>query len=235
MIFVTGDLHGDFSPLYEFAKSEEGRVLSKRDFVIVLGDFGIWHETIEDIKKIDLELPFSVMFLDGNHEKFPLLNSMPEKKVFGGRSHDVYGVLHLCRGEIFVIPNGDKNTKIAVCGGGDSRDKEFRKVGVDWFPEESITKADVERMFIKAIENNMMVDYFLSHSPSSFVKAELLTERQIYKHEEQELSQSECYIRNIVGFLFAREYYCGHEHIDRDFCVDCKKYILVSERFIKLT
>lgn len=238
MIFVTGDLHGDFSPLYEFAKSEEGHNLCKQDFVIVLGDFGVWHETIGNIKKLDLDLPFSVMFLDGNHEHFPLLNSMPEKNMFGGRVHDVYGVLHLCRGEIFDIPNEDKNTKIAVCGGGDSRDKELRIEGKDWFSEETITQEDVAHMFKNALKNDMEVDYFLSHSASSIIRLALLMEKVefIARGQKKELiAISEYRIRDIIGFLTAKEYLCGHEHIDRFFEIDNRVYGLVNLMFIKLS
>jgi hypothetical protein len=146
MIYLNADLHGDFSPLYEFANSERGKHLGKNDFVIILGDFGIDYFTLEEIKQMDGKLPFTLMFLDGNHENFDLLGSMTESMAYGGRVHNIGGVYHLCRGEVFSLPCKEKNVTIAVCGGGDSRDKEYRVPGVSWFEAEAITNDDVNNL-----------------------------------------------------------------------------------------
>ena len=89
MIYLNADLHGDFSSLYGFARSDEGKKLGKKDFVIILGDFGIDESNFEEIKKMDGVLPFTLMFLDGNHECFPLLESLEESRMYGGRVHDI--------------------------------------------------------------------------------------------------------------------------------------------------
>lgn len=235
MIFVTGDMHGNFKPLYDFA-DEETVKLTKKDFVIILGDFGVWNETIENIRKLDKELPFTILFIDGNHENFPLLESTPKEEKFGGTVHNLYGVFHLCRGEIFEMPNESKITTIAVCGGADSSDKDLRSEGIDWFQQEKITEDDIERLSENSKRYNMKVDYFLSHCPTSIVKLELAAERRFYVNNIDKFlpSDSEYRIRNIIASLKAKAYICGHEHIDREFCIEKKKYILVSSNFIKL-
>ena len=42
MIYVTGDTHADWLTRLSFRAFPEGRELTKKDFVLVLGDFGIW-------------------------------------------------------------------------------------------------------------------------------------------------------------------------------------------------
>ena len=42
MIFVTGDTHADWLTRLSFRAFPEGRDLTKQNFVLVLGDFGIW-------------------------------------------------------------------------------------------------------------------------------------------------------------------------------------------------
>ena len=113
MVYVTGDLHGDFTPLFNFSESNIGKTLTKKDFVIVLGDFGVWPETISIIKELNEKLNFTLLFLDGNHEHFPLLESFPKERLFGGEVHNIFGIYHLCRGEIYSIPS--ETEKIRNC------------------------------------------------------------------------------------------------------------------------
>lgn len=111
MIFVTGDLHGEKEQIQEYIK-----VLSdctKDDILIVAGDFGIpWYSRALDMhykddKLLDLlrNAPFTTCFVDGNHENFDLLYSNPVIEKWGGRVHDLDGIYHLMRGEIFTMEN----------------------------------------------------------------------------------------------------------------------------------
>lgn len=48
MIFVTGDTHTDWMSRLNSDAFPEGRTMTKDDYVIVCGDFGIWHDTNEE-------------------------------------------------------------------------------------------------------------------------------------------------------------------------------------------
>ena len=79
MIFITGDTHGsiDFAKLRVFAKNNPS--LTREDFMIIAGDFGgVWNKTTleNDLKPYEA-LPFTVLFVDGNHENFDLIFSFP--------------------------------------------------------------------------------------------------------------------------------------------------------------
>lgn len=237
MIYLTGDTHGNFSKLRQFAASDDGSRLTKKDYVIVLGDFGVWSDTVKDISQLDSELPFTLMFLDGNHEDFGLLSSMPEKRMFGGIVRDLGGVYHLKRGEVYDILDGDGIKTLAVCGGGTSRDREMRTKGVDWFPEEEITEDDVSHMLDNVARRGGKADAFLSHSPSSEVKFELFAEASFSRHKPAVgfiPSENEYRIRNMIGKIETPLCFSGHEHIDRKLTFSGKEYIIVYNAFIKL-
>lgn len=235
MIYVFSELHGDFDPLFLFARNE-GKRLAKKDYVIVLGDMGCWPLKAKQLQRLK-KLNFTVCFIDGNHEHYPFLNSFPTQTMFGGRVHDVFGVYHLCRGEIFLFPTERGDVRIAVCGGGDSRDKKNRTEGVDWFPEEQISESDVNNLLEKAKAFDMQVDYFLSHSLSAAVKLEWSYESSscpFFGGSSYQVLSSDYRIRDIVGQLNAKIYFSGHEHIDREFLLDGKRYRSVYKNFVKL-
>lgn len=109
MIFITGDTHGDVSRFFKvhFKIQEE---LSKKDYVIILGDFGlIWDYTGENAHE-HYELDelndrsFTTVFIDGNHENFTRLNNYPVIEWNGGKVHQIRdSIFHLMRGEVFNI------------------------------------------------------------------------------------------------------------------------------------
>ena len=88
-VFVTGDLHGDIKAIYTIPKRCS---IQPGDTLIVAGDFGVpW--SIDNIKRwrIDREIikwfddqPFTVAFVDGNHENFDLLDNFPYEEKWNG-------------------------------------------------------------------------------------------------------------------------------------------------------
>ena len=91
-IFVTGDIHAS----YDIAKLSESCFdtagLTKDDYVIICGDFGlVWNNSASEqywLRWLDAR-PFTTLFVDGNHEGFSLLNSLPETTWNGGAVHQV--------------------------------------------------------------------------------------------------------------------------------------------------
>ena len=124
MVYITGDCHADF---HRFAKPcfPEQKEMTKDDIVIVCGDFGgVWDyqgETKQEEYWLDwLESrPFTVLFVDGNHECFTRLYEYPQKEYCGGRVHELRPhVLHLMRGEVFII----QGKRFFAFGGASSHD-----------------------------------------------------------------------------------------------------------------
>ena len=74
--FVTGDTHGSLDIGKLTSRFSEQRYLSKNDYVIILGDFGmVWNNSEEDLywRRWLNERRFTTLFIDGNHENFDLL------------------------------------------------------------------------------------------------------------------------------------------------------------------
>lgn len=73
MIYITGDTHGNWKSRLHHDVFPEGDTLSKNDYVIICGDFGLWHDTEDkqfhiifpQLKKIEEHLK-----KEGLEEKF---------------------------------------------------------------------------------------------------------------------------------------------------------------------
>ncbi len=121
MIYATGDLHGNtlrFQPQY----FPEQTKMTKDDYMIVCGDFGcVWNGDKSDDPQLDrLEvLPFTVLFVDGNHENFDALNEYPVEQWHGGKVHKIRPhVIHLMRGQAFEL----QGRTFFTMGGAQSHD-----------------------------------------------------------------------------------------------------------------
>ncbi len=65
MLFITGDTHGDFRRFSADIFPEQ-KEMTKDDYVIVCGDFGLWHDTKEErywLSWLD-EKPFTTLFVE---------------------------------------------------------------------------------------------------------------------------------------------------------------------------
>lgn len=194
-IYVTGDLHGDFS------RFEPGRfpvldTLSKRDYVIVCGDFGgVWDGSAREQRRLDwLEArPFTTLFVDGNHENFDLLSAFPSTAWHGGRARLIRpSVIHLMRGQVFSI----NKKRFFTMGGARSHDIRdgilepgepgfeqrcfdlerrralYRVNHVSWWKEELPCEAEYKDAYDNLEKAGWEVDYIVTHcAPTSVHEA----------------------------------------------------------------
>lgn len=123
MVFVTGDLHGNFERFKPKYFPEQAR-MTKQDIMICAGDFGgVWFGDSRDDETLDwLErLPFTLAFVCGNHENYDALERYPVAEWHGGKVHRVRPhVLHLMRGQIFELDG----YRFFTMGGAKSHDIE---------------------------------------------------------------------------------------------------------------
>ena len=92
----------------EAASKINPREMSKDDYVIICGDFGgIWTTPDSDrTEKHWLEWleskPFTILFVDGNHECFDRLKQFKTINYHGGKAHQIRNnIYHLMRGYVF--------------------------------------------------------------------------------------------------------------------------------------
>lgn len=248
-IWVTGDIHGNPGRLRTEVFQEQ-KEMTKDDYVIILGDFGlIWDYTGENKnEKWWLDWlngkPFTTLFVSGNHENFNRLAEYPEKKFCGGIVNEIRPyVLHLKRGEVFEL----QGKKFFAFGGAQSHDihdgvldpvkdaekikewgldysKMFRVIGQSWWPQELPTWEEMEYGEKNLLEHNNKVDFIISHcAPASSVA---LIGHGAYKQD--------CltkYFEEIRRKTEYQKWFYGHYHMNRQIN---EKEIVLYEQIIRI-
>ena len=231
MIYITGDCHGDFKKfsINQFPIQKE---LTKKDYVIICGDFGgVWnYEEESNREKLGLDWlndkPFTTLFVDGNHENFDRLYAYPEKIWNGGRVHQIRpNVLHLMRGEIFDIDG----KKIFAFGGASSHDikdgilemseeekiylynktcRMFRIRNYTWWDKELPTKEEMQNGLKNLEKANFEVGYVISHCAPTNVQ---LLMNRCYKSDV--LTDYHQQVNEKLNF---KKWFFGHYHEDKE-------------------
>ncbi len=237
-IFITGDCHAAYSRL-GFKMFPESRGLTKDDYLIICGDFGLWDESDEMeywLKWLDSR-PYTVLFVDGNHENFDLLNRFEVREWKGGHVHFIRpSVIHLMRGQVFTIAG----KKFFTFGGARSHDikdgilrlddkalkekmKRLDNVGacyrvehLSWWAEEMPSEEEREEGIRNLEKHNWSVDYIITHCCASDTQAEI-TEDPV----PDELTD---YFQEIRGRTAFTRWYFGHYHVkqirgDKETCL----------------
>ena len=245
MIWATGDTHRNFTR-FTPAHFPEMMEMVKSDITIVAGDFGaVWHgDRRDDIQLALLEdLPFTVAFVDGNHENFDALAKYPIEEWNGGKVQFIRPhVIHLMRGQIFTL----EGRTFFTMGGASSHDIEdgildmndpnfrgqyihllredqrhFRIRGRSWWPEELPSAEEYAEARRNLDAHGWTVDYIITHSPPTSFAAILNRPRDELTDFLEEIHQRASYQR----WLF------GHCHGDR--MLD-EKHQLVYKQILRL-
>ena len=181
MVYVTGDMHGDENRLYD----TQWRKLKKGDTLIVLGDFGfLWSGSRREREALEYlgSRKFNVVFLDGTHENFELLNKCRETVWHGGHVRRVCGNLfNLIRGQIFDI----EGLKIFTFGGGESADRDIRREQGQWWREELPTAEEFRIGAQNLDEHGCKVDYILTHEPPQLIKSAMQLRTAFWKRFQE--------------------------------------------------
>lgn len=212
-VALAGDWHGN---------STRGRVVIEKaaaagaDLVIELGDFGWWtpgRETDRYIGALDRALTFhglTLLWLDGNHEDFDSLYEIPIDPGTGLRKI-TDRIWHLPRGYRWVWA---EQVWMAL-GGAVSVDKGGRTSGVDWWPHETLTAADLHRATADG-----RVDVMLTHdAPAGVVipgiddragnggwPADVIAEANTHRE----------LLRGVVDLVHPARLWHGHYHVRYD-------------------
>lgn len=225
MIYITGDIHANHS-IGKFGSKNFpiGRTLTREDYVIICGDFGLlWDDSAEERywRKWLEEKPWTTLWIDGNHENFDMLKEYPTEYWHGGKIQRISDhILHLCRGQVFEI----EGKTFFTFGGAESHDKEHRTYGESIWLEEvpSFEEMDIARHSLNAV--GWKVDYVLSHSLPQRVQ-DLLFPLEDYS--ENTLTR---FFDEIERCLTFDTWFTGHYHRTRHF----EKYYLLYHNIIAL-
>ena len=209
MIYITGDTHipVDLQKLStkRFPKQKE---LTKNDYLIICGDFGgVWDGSNEEkywIKWLK-DKSFTTLFIDGNHENFEELYSLPVVDFGGGVAHKVdEGIYHLIRGEVYTL----QNKTFFVMGGASSHDKECRTPGRNWWKEELPSEEEYKKAKKNLEKNNFQLDYIITHSAPTPIQKEVAPTYEINKLTN--------FLQDIKNNISCKKWFFGHYHRDTE-------------------
>ena len=220
-IFITGDTHHDVdidklsSKKFQHTTGIQEDRLTRDDYLIICGDFGlIWYSDKQKEKEDYLlkwwnKKPYTVLFIDGNHENFDRLEKFPVQDWHGGKVHMISdSIIHLMRGQVFEIAG---NTFFTM-GGATSIDRAFRTNHISWWERELPSSEEYEIAMKNLQNHNMSVDYVITHCCASTYQGDILNHvNDIVRDDLNE------FFRKIEfdDKLEFRHWYFGHYHVDK--------------------
>lgn len=251
MIYITGDCHAEFRK-FSTDNFPEQKEMTRDDFVIVCGDFGIWHDTPEEQYWLDWlsKKSFTLLFVDGNHENFDRLygDEFPIVEFHGGKAHYIRdNVFHLMRGHIFDLCG----KKFFAFGGASSHDiddgildeddfsdyKEFRNTinswyntgkmfrinHISWWEQELPTKEEMQFGLKTLEENNNKVDFIISHCCPQQIAS-------LFSHGCYQADDLTRYFNVIADTVDFDRWFFGHYHNNQ---VVMSKFIMLYEQIVR--
>ena len=222
MIYVTGDCHGNFAR-FEQKNFPEQANMTKDDTVIITGDFGgVWFGDSRDDETLDwLErLPFTLVFVCGNHENYDALARYPVAEWRGGKVHRVRPhVLHLMRGQIFEL----EGYRFFTMGGAKSHDTNHRINHISWWRQELPSDEEYSEALQNLERYNWQVDYIITHcAPTSIALAGS-------RHNEADRLTD--FLQEVRERATYHYWLFGHYHDNR--AID-EKHILLWEQIVRV-
>ncbi len=251
MIYLTGDCHGDF---HRFARRQREKLSvepGEGDQVIVCGDLGLlWAKDREfeyHLKWLS-GLPFTILWVQGNHENYNMIAEYPLEQWQGGR------VRHIVRDKIILLERGQifhmEGKSFFTFGGASSHDiqggildrssPDFRKDrkravrsglpyrirNESWWEQELPTDAEMREGMDNLSEAGFSVDYVITHCLSGSMQDQLgsLYGDDPRTYEPDILTD---YFEELEKQIRYRCWFCGHYHINLE--LDEKHVILYKD------
>lgn len=252
MIYVTGDIHSRPNERFSTDIFPEQKEMTKDDYVIILGDFGLVLEQKETkTEKYWLDWleakPFTTLFVEGNHENFDRLDAYPVEKWNGGNVHKLCpSVIHLMRGQIFnfhgctffsfggagshdisdgILEMDDPNLKLKIKRLKRAEKTDYRINHLEWWERELPSAEEIQESLDNLKKYGNEVDYILTHSPSS----SLLLELGDGSYQIDRLTEHLQYVTDHVKYKY---FLFGHMHTNINF--PQKKAACIYEQIIRL-
>ena len=233
MLYFTGDIHGN--PIRLSSKSfKEGRTLTKNDYVVICGDFGLVWDYRGESKQESIFLdwldskPFTTLFVDGNHENFDRLDSYRVERWNGGDVHMIRpSVIHLMRGQIYsidgvklfsfggarshdisdgILDKADSNWKVKAKNMESLGKNLYRVRGLSWWDNEMPSALQMREATDRLRRRGNNVDIIVSHCASTSIQNKMQG-----NYIPDELTDFFDYLRNNIDY---KQWLCGHYHIN---------------------
>ncbi len=207
-LYFAGDVHGD--TYFDKMRDPALMALSKEDHVIVCGDLEVLRPDPDErawcIERLE-NMPYTTLFVDGNHEGHELLNACPRERWHGGFARRVSeSILYLERGQVFDIGGFS-----VLAMGGAKTFAGLREAGLldgpdPGIPTEAERRAAVENLLLRG----SAVDFVASHTAPSRVIG-LLPQR-----ENTPTSEFTDWLQELADTAHFKQWLFGHYHCDAE-------------------
>ncbi len=245
MIYMTGDTHADFSRFSKKHLEAKRLNFTEKDYVIVCGDFGLcWanDRTFDYNCKIFAQKPYTLLWIQGNHENYDMIEEFPIEEWHGGKVRHIIRdkVILLERGQIFEIDG-----KIFFTFGGASshdiqggvldradphfhelkrvanyKDLPYRIIHESWWPQELPNESEMEEARANLEKVNYEVDYVITHCCATSVQETI----SAYSRQTYEADLLTDFLQELEERLTYKQWFFGHYHMDKN--VDDKHILL---------
>lgn len=213
--------------------------MTKDDYVIICGDFGIWDNSNREEYNLNWldDKPFATLFVSGNHENHEIFDSLPVKEWHGGKVNFVRpSVIHLMRGQVFNI----EDKTFFTFGGASSHDisagilepddpnfkdkKErldkapfalYRINHVSWWERELPSEGEMQERLDNLQKHDNKVDYIITHSPYTSLLRQMDGGSGLYKS-----NYLTDYLQKIKQIVDYKQFFFGHMHCNQTYYWD---------------
>lgn len=259
MIYLTGDCHGDFGRFSRRRRMQLPFELTQKDIVIICGDMGLlWADDREFAyyKKWLSALPFTILWVQGNHENYNMIAAYPVSIWHGGKVRHIVEdkIILLERGQIFEL----EGKRFFTFGGASTHDIQggildrmsptyakdrkrankrglpYRVSGVSWWAQELPSETEMQEGRKNLNQAGNRVDYVISHCLSGRMQ-DVLKAVLAAGSDEKTAHESNAYGKDILTTYFDeleatlqyQHWYCGHYHVNLN--VDERHTVLYKE------
>lgn len=251
MIFITGDIHAD-PRRFSSKNFPTGKELTKDDYVIILGDFGlVWDQEESEYEEYWLNWldnkPWTTLFIAGNHENFDRLEKFPIERWNGGRVSKIRpSILYLQYGDVFEL----EGKRFLSLGGARSHDIDHGILDpADYETEEELVAAcrEIEykhggkmmaRYRIKGVSwweqelptwgeihhaFNMLLD---NNYRVDYVLSHEAPADAFYmlSHGEYKIDSYSNFLEQIRNLITYKMWFFGHYHVDKYLAAGCRAF-----------
>lgn len=252
MVYLTGDTHNEFTRLSNKYFKKYDWEIGENDYIIVCGDLGLcWSKdkTFEWNCKWFAEKPYTLLWVQGNHENYDMIDEYPIEKWHGGNVRHIVRdkVILLERGQIFNI----EGKTFFTFGGASSHDTHggildrtscefefmvqrarslylpYRIIGESWWSQELPSEEEMQEGLLNLQKTDYKVDYVITHCCATELQNKIMS----YVDGNSKPDILTDYLQELESKLEYKHWYFGHYH--HDFNVD-ENHTLLYKKIINL-
>lgn len=227
-VYLFGDIHGGYESYKLTAPYFPNQpLLTAQDTVIICGDFGFPFRSSDACPEAESSpdpqirhyravyrqwmdwcsaQPYTIAFVDGNHDNHPYWAGQPTGFWNGGmvhRSPDAPNLIHLMRGEVYTI----EGKNVWCFGGAESIDRTLRTEGLDWWPEEIASYDEMQHGLQTLSAHDNRVDVIITHTMPQCLLP-------VYGFGMGSLDPVAAYLDEVYRTTTFDRWFCGHLHKD---------------------